>query len=187
MTLLELFRSAFYPLDLLVGGALPVVLYLCLRTGRVDRFVWRLFWLGVCLGLCWELPMQAANQLGEPWAVHRHLQEPPHWLLVVASHSLWDGGLFLVGVRILEPLCGPPVLERFRGWELAVLVAWGQASELFVELTAITGQAWAYIPRPWNPSQLKFLGSDITLLPQLIWLVAPVVFYLAALRLRRLA
>jgi len=31
----------------------------------------------------------------------------------------------------------------------------------------------------------RFNGSDITLIPQLIWLIAPIIFYLAAVRVRK--
>ena len=62
-----------------------------------------------------------------------------------------------------------------------MLVVWGQAQELCVELGATAAGAWSFTPSWWNPVLFEFMGGDITLAPQLIWLVAPIVFYFGAL------
>jgi hypothetical protein len=181
--LLELFRSNFYAIDFAVAGSTLVVVGLLYRTGRIDKFIWVLFWVGVGLGLTWEAPMQILNAIGHP--VHSYTRPAPvSPAVIVVMHSLWDGGLFLLGVGLARLVCGGPVLARFRPGELVVLVVWGQASELWVEMTSTLGEAWAYIPRPWNPALFSFNDQDITLMPQLIWLIAPIVFYLIALKIR---
>jgi len=182
--LLEVFRSNFYWIDFLIGGSAPIAVYVLYRQKRVDRFIWVLFWIGFAIGLTWEVPMQVLNELVEGHAVHTYTRPPPvHFSVIVLSHSLWDGGIFLVGVWLVHLVCEPPVFERFKPRELAVLLLWGQGSALWVELTSIMGEAWAYIPRPWNPTLFKFNGQDITLMIQLIWLAAPIVFYVIALKL----
>lgn len=181
---LELFRSSFYILDFAVGGLTPVAVYVLYRLGLIDGLIWRLFWIGCGLGLTWEVPMQVLNELVAGHAVHVYTRPPPvHFSAIIISHSLWDGGLFLLGVVLVRVFCGKPLFQKFRSCELAVLVLWGQASELWVELTSIMGEAWSYVPGPWNPSLFIFNGRDVTLLPQLIWLAAPIAFYLIALYL----
>ena len=182
---LELFRSYFYWIDFAIGLTAPVAAYVLYRRGRLPRFMWGLFWLGFAIGLTWEVPMQALNQLGEGWAVHRYTRPPwVHFSVIIIMHSFWDGGLFLLGVGLIELIGRRPAFGRFNAGELLGLIVWGQVSELWVELTSTLGEAWAYIPRPWNPSLFKFNGFDICLLLQLIWLAAPIVFYLIALRLK---
>lgn len=92
----------------------------------------------------------------------------------------------MVGMFLVYHICKEPHLVRFRWSELAVLLVWGSVFELVVELSA-SGVAWVYIPRWWNPALFQFRGADITLMPQLIWIAAPIVFYLVALAIRRRA
>jgi hypothetical protein len=78
------------------------------------------------------------------------------------------------------------VLERFRWQELTLLVIWGQASELAVEIVSVLNEGWVYSgARAWNPVLFEVAGHPITILPQLIWLAAPVAYYLCALRVVR--
>lgn len=185
-TVLEIFRTNFYWTDFAVGVLAPTLAYWLYRTRRIDRFYWALFWIGFGLGLTWEAPMQVLNQLGPALAVHSYTRPPPApFSVIIVMHSFWDGGLFLMGAGLARWLSGPAAFTRFRFLELAALVVWGQASELWVELTSTSGEAWAYIARPWNPALFHFHGQPITLLPQLIWLAAPVVFYFIALKIKK--
>lgn len=181
----ELFQSSYYWLDLLVGYAAPLIAFGLYRTGRISRFVWRLFWVGCALGLTWEIPMfvLSAADTGLPLLVWvRPL--PAHYLVFMLSHTLWDGGLFLIGVWLVHRLCPAPTFRVFRWQELAVLLIYGQVSELLVELSSTYNHGWAFIDDyPWNPTLFRFNGLPITLLPQLVWLIAPIAFYLIALRL----
>ncbi len=183
--MLELFQSSYYALDLLIGYAAPLVVFGLYRAGRVDRFVWRLFWVGCALGLTWEVPMfvLSGEDMGVPLLVWiRPL--PAHYVIFMVSHTLWDGGLFLVGVWLVRRLCRAPSFEAFRWQELGVLLVWGQVSELMVELSSTLNDGWVFITEyGYNPTLLQFNGHPITLMPQLVWLAAPVVFYLIALRM----
>ena len=182
---IELFRSHFFVIDFAIGVAAPLAAWLLYRTGRIGRFPWALFWIGCAIGLTWEVPMQTLNAIGGAWAVHGYVRPAPvpNWSIAIV-HSFWDGGLFLIGVGLVRLVRGPAYFSQFSGAELLVLLAWGQASELWVELTSTFGEAWYYIAKPLNPALFKFNSQDITLLPQLIWLAAPVVFYFIALRMR---
>jgi len=66
---------------------------------------------------------------------------------------------------------------------------WGILQELLVEYL-FNGRVWFYVPLPWNPVIIPPLpgGANTvgyTLIPQLVWVVAPVVFYISLLWLRK--
>jgi len=176
--------TALYIADLVVGFSLPLVVHLRHRGAGQDRIVRQLFWLGVAIGLTWEVPIfLSAILAASPVVVFLH-PPPLHPLWFMVSHSFWDGGLFLAGVLILRAAFGAAALQRFRWAELGVFVLWGQASELLVEITSVSGGLWAYVGTcSWNPALFEWRGHPITLLPQLIWLAAPVAYYLLAVRL----
>ena len=129
----------FFAFDLLVGFSLPVYFHLRHRSGRDDAAVLSLFWLGVGIGLVWEVPIFLSAILAEDPIV-TFIREPPlHPLIFMVAHAFWDGGLFLAGLALVRSLCTEPVLARFRWQELAVLIGWGQGSELLVEIEATAG------------------------------------------------
>lgn len=167
-----------------MGFSLPA--YLHLRHRSDGSGVIRLFWLGVAIGLTWEIPIfLSALFAADP--IVGFLREPPlHPFVFMVAHSFWDGGIFLAGLGLVRALCPHPVLAAFRWRELAVLIAWGQASELAVEITSVLNQGWVYSDvHAWNPVLFHVVGHPITLVPQLIWLAAPIAYYLAASRLAR--
>jgi len=183
--MLALFQSAYYVLDLLIGYGAPLVVFALYRTQRLDRWWWRLFWVGCALGLTWEIPMfvLSGEDTGLP-LLHWVRPLPVHYLILMGSHTLWDGGLFLVGVWLVRRLCHSPSFRSFRWQELAVLLVYGQVSELLVELSSTLNDGWVFVTGyGWNPTLFHFNGHPITLMPQLVWLVAPVVFYWIALKL----
>jgi hypothetical protein len=148
----------------------------------------RLFWLGVGVGLAWEIPLF----LSAIWAsdpIVGFLREPPlHPAVFMIAHAFWDGGLFLVGLGLVRALCARPVLVGFRWRELAVLTAWGQGSALAVEVVSVLNRGWFYpAGHAWNPVLFRLEGHPVTVLPQLIWLAAPLAYYVLALRLVRRA
>jgi hypothetical protein len=173
-------------MDLLVGFGLPIVLHWRHRSTAEDAAILRLFWLGVAVGFSWEIPIFfSAIFAAEP--VVGFLREPPlHPSVFMVAHAFWDGGLFLAGLAFVKALCAQPALEAFRWQELGVLLVWGQVSELCVELVSVFNQAWVYNDAlAWNPVLFRVAGEPITLVPQLIWLAAPVVYYGLALRVVR--
>lgn len=178
--------AGFYYLDLLIGYGLPVLVLLLAREYAGVR---SLFWLGVAVGLLWEIPIfvMSGGDVGVPLIIF--VRPPPaHWAVFLVGHALWDGGLFLVGVGLLHLFCTPPVLGHFARRELVVLLVWGQVSALCVELTSIGNDGWVYLTSyAWNPVLFWVRGYGVTLLPQLIWLLAPIVYYLGALAVLRSA
>ena len=163
-------------------------MHLSNRSRPDGAAVIRLFWLGVAIGLTWEIPIFLSSLLATDPIVE-FLREPPfHPIIFMVAHAFWDGGLFLAGLALVQALCAQPVLATFRWQELGVLVLWGQLSELAVEVVSVLNQGWVYSGiHPWNPVLFHFSGHPITVVPQLIWLAAPVAYYLCALRLVRRA
>lgn len=153
------------------------------RAGRASRDTTSLFVLGCAVGLAWEIPLSTLDGLGVT-PIFEFLSRPPFpFPVIIASHTLWDGALFLAGVALVRRLAPPPHFARFSWRELGVLLAWGQLQELGIELLATGTAGWTYVPAPWNPELFGFRGRSITLVPQLMWLLGAAVFYAAALRL----
>ena len=176
----------FYWVDLVIALSIPLLFVLLYRTRRISRYLWLLFWIGCGVGALWEIPFYFIGPYfsSDPSYVLKTPTPYPLFLLHFV-HCFWDGGLFMIGVWMVKRFCRAPHFERFRFPELAVLLVWGQLQEIAVELISTGSSGWAYVPHWWNPSMFQFRGSDITLLPQLIWVVAPIVFYVLAIRLRK--
>lgn len=176
----------FYWVDLVIALSIPLLFVLLYRTRRISRYLWLLFWIGCGVGALWEIPFYFIGPYfsSDPLYVLKTPTPYPLFLLHFV-HCFWDGGLFMIGVWMVKRFCRAPHFERFRFQELAVLLVWGQLQEIAVELISTGSSGWAYVPHWWNPSMFRFRGSDITLLPQLIWVVAPIVFYVLAIRLRK--
>jgi hypothetical protein len=176
----------FYWIDLVIALCIPLLFVSLYRTRRISQYSWLLFWIGCGVGALWEISFYFIGPYfsSDPLYVLKTPTPYPLFLLHFV-HCFWDGGLFMIGVWLVKRLCRAPHFERFRFQELAVLLMWGQLQELAVELISTGSSGWAYVPHWWNPSMFQFRGSDITLLPQLIWVVAPIVFYVLATRVRK--
>ena len=66
-------------------------------------------------------------------------------------------------------------------WGFAVGSTW----EFAVELMG-NGVIWEYRVYSWNPVWLTIGEQGYTILPQLIWVVAPIVYYLGFIRINRM-
>lgn len=179
----------YYTLDLLIGFGSPFVVYALYRAGKVRRLIWQLFWAGAAIGLLWEVPIFVGSAETTTFATIRWIEPlPTHYAVFLLSHTLWDGALFLVGVWLVNRVCAETWWTRFDAKALLVMIAWGQLSELAVEVSSTSNDGWTFITDyAWNPTLFERNGHAITLFPQLIWLAAPVLFYAVLLRLARRA
>ncbi len=183
--MMEFFKDSYYWIDFSIGTAIPLVVFALYRTGRIGRFIWYLFWVGAAVGLTWELPMSLLNEYSTTNPMVTFITPlPTHFSVIIITHSFWDGGLFLGGVWMVYKFCPEPRFDKFNIKELIVLLAWGQVSELAVELSSTYAGGWEFISYWWNPTLFMFNDKNITLFPQLIWFVAPIVFYPIALKLK---
>jgi hypothetical protein len=171
--------TLLYATDILLAAA--ALVSITRMRARGGQQPWRLFWVGCGIGLTWELGFFLRGpQFTDQPAYHFIQQFPLHPATVPFIHAVWDGALFMAGTKLVQHLCEPPHFTKFRGCELAVLVAWGNIQEIAIELLATWVGAWTFIPRPYNPRIFSFRIGDITLLPQVIWTIAPLVFYTLA-------
>ena len=183
--MIDFLTSNFYWIDFTIAVFIFVIVVLLYKFKKIDKYFWYLYWLGVLIGLTWELPMSIANEIGIYPPAHFIVPLPTHFSVIVITHSLWDGGLFLFGVWLVLIVCKKSQFEKFSYRELIVMLIWGQLSELSVELISTFSNAWEFIKYWWNPVLFVFNGHNITLLPQLIWLFAPIVFYIIAIKIKR--
>ncbi|UCC18386.1 MAG: hypothetical protein JSV62_09740 [Promethearchaeota archaeon] len=179
----------FYWFVWIVGILIFIVVSTLYGTKKIDKFIWYLFWLGVILGLSWEIALTIAN-LFSPFPPARFIIPPPlpfpySSVMIIITHSFWDGGLFLLGVWFIQLICKKPVLEKNKISELLVFIVYGQISTLIVELLSTSSGGWEYYVYVWNPLLFSFFGHNITLLPQLIWVLAPITFYSIAVKLKQ--
>lgn len=184
--------SSFYWFVWAVGFVILVVVVVLYALKHINKNTWNLFWLGFVLGMLWELPMSIANELAivsnyalppATFITPTPLQGPLAVIVISVSHSFWDAGLFLLGVFFVKLFCKEPYFDRFNIKELLVLIIFGQIQELVVELTSTFSDAWVFNTYWWNPALFVFNGHNITLMPQLIWLVASIVFYFISLKI----
>ncbi len=174
----------FIFLDIVIAISVPLFFFYMHRKGHFSPFVWYMFWTGVLIGLTWELSF---HFMGPEYSSDPLFTvSDPYPLLPILQpllHSLWDGGLFMIGTLIVHIFCKSPRLHKFRWQELGVLLAWGLCSSLVIEIMAAIGGLWEYVPRWWNPVLFIINGNKVTLLPHLVWSVAPIVFYFCALKI----
>jgi len=179
----------FYWFVWTLGILILIVIYYLYKIHKINRYYWVLFWLGFILGLIWEIPLIIANEISPfppaSYIIPTPLPSPYLSIIIIITHSLWDGGLFLLGVWFVQLICKKPIFEKFKISELMVLLIYGQISTLIIELLSTSSGGWEYFVYLWNPLLFSFLGHNITLLPQLIWVLAPIAFYVIAIKLKQ--
>ncbi|MFT4613303.1 MAG: hypothetical protein ACI9NT_000441 [Bacteroidia bacterium] len=167
--------------DLFVAACIPLVTAWLYLSGRIEmRHVWLVVW-GFMVGSTWEF---AFYFLGD--SVHAmHIEWPLPIITLHLSHTFWDAGLFIVGYWLcLKIFKTADCCTRFRWPELGIMLLWGAGQEFIVELIG-NGVIWEYRVLDWNPVWLTIGEQGYTVLPQLIWVAAPVVYYLGVLRINR--
>lgn len=167
--------------DIFVGFGIPVLTAALYLAGRIRRkHVWMVVW-GFAVGSTWEF---AFYLLGD--SIHTLRVEWPLPIITLhLSHTFWDAGLFMVGYWLcLGILKNPDCCTRFRCSELSIMLLWGAGQEFVVELMG-NGVIWEYRVLSWNPVWITVGEQGYTILPQLIWVIAPVVYYLGLLRINQ--
>lgn len=178
--------NAFYIVDIIISLSILGFLAYMHYSRRFNPAVWYMFCVGALIGATWEIGFYFIGPEFSSAPIYIfHTEFPLPSIILHILHCFWDGGLFMVGVGLVYLLLKPLHMARFRWRELGVMVLWGVIQETVVELISIWGGMWEYVGRWYNPSLFKIGDSDFTLLPVLIWVAAPVLFYLIALRINR--
>lgn len=180
-----MFDQAFYALDIIVAFSIPAFITIGVLRGRFSSRVVQALILGFLLGASWEVGFYFVGPETSSEPLYTQLRPfPGHPLLQTLSHSLWDAGLFMVGYGLVVWCCHDP-FRSFRWRELSLMLLWGGLQELAVEIIAISSNAWTFNVKPWNPKLFDYGAHQITLIPQLIWFVAPILFYGGVLLIHR--
>lgn len=176
----------FYWLDIGVALLLAGSFLVLPRLGVISSRTARLYWAGVLVGLGWEIPFYL---LGPDFSAaplyELRLRYPLHPFGQFMLHAFWDGGLFLLGLALAGRLLRGPILERFRWDVFLVLVVFGQAQSIAIEVLAGSGGTWEYLPRVYNPVLARLGSVELTLLPQLVWVLGPAAYLRLAMAVAR--
>jgi hypothetical protein len=174
--------------DFTVAIALLFFFVIARNNNQISKEYYMLFWIGSIIGATWEFTFLF---LGDDF-----LHSVKIWPYGLngwprkLSHSIWDGGLFMVGIYLCEKYLKGPLFKSFNKDELLVMLSWGIFQELLVEYL-FNGRVWIYEPLPWNPIIIPtILGSaplspGYTLIPQAVWVVAPIIFYFICLKVMK--
>ena len=128
-----------------------------------------------------QLPPASGRFVRVLWSPADMLGVPELMVDLCASAACFE--CTQVGVWLCQLLASTNGLLPF-GTQLAVHVLWGQASSLLVEWAAAASGMWAYQPAGWNRSIAQLSnGKHLTLLPQIIWLLASTAFCILTWRL----
>ena len=182
---MSILQPIFYQLDLIIGFSAPILVYVLYRTKKIDKFSWYIFWIGAAIGLTWEIPMFVGSYETTFFVTLTTISPYPyHYLIFMVSHTLWDGGLFLLGYWLVKLICKSPQFDEFNVKELVILIIYGQIQEIIVEIGAVSNDAWTFIAYTWNPALFFFNGYPITIYPQICWLYGILMFYYVVLKLK---
>jgi hypothetical protein len=168
--------------DIAIGLAVPAGAAALYALGRISMREVLFIVLGIIIGLAFELFIGFM-----PGFIAFKMHWPLPLVTILLSHSLWDGGLFMAGCVLARIILRRPlsrICAAFDWRELAIMVAWGAVSAFVVELIG-NGVMWEYQPQEWNPVWITIHGQGYTAFIQLVWLAAPVVFYLGCLGIDR--
>jgi len=174
--------------DFTFATALVIGFYFAYKNNRISSEYYTLFWIGCLIGSTWEFTFLFLG----PEFLHS-VKDWPYGLggwPRKLSHSIWDGGLFMLGIYFCERFLPDPLFRSFNKKELGIMLSWGIFQELLVEYL-FNGRVWIYEPLPWNPIIIPVLPGSAplspgyTMIPQAVWVIAPILFYLICLRITK--
>ena len=162
----------------IIGNSAPLLFIILLKTEKISREFFNLYFLGVLVGLTWEIPFALAGK-----SFHLILIDWPIDLPLVRNitYSFIDGLIFIVGILLAKVfLKNKNFLYEFDAKALSIMIIWGSVSEFLVDLNG-NGKLWLFIDNWYNPVFITINGNGLTIIPQLIWFIAPIVYYLVIL------
>ncbi len=174
--------------DFAVAVILVLYFTIAYKKGKLSRVLFYAFWIGCIIGATWEFTFMFLGD-GFAYAVNPWPFGLSGWPKKLA-HSVRDGGLFMTGVLLCRTILGRN--SRFLIWnwyEFGIMELWGISQELLVEYL-FNGRVWVYVPLSWNPVIISPLPGSATtvgytLIPQAVWVIAPIVFYYIFVKLHK--
>ena len=162
-----------------IGHTAPLVFIALYYFKYISREIFSLYFLGVLVGLTWEIPFSLAGK-----SFHLILIDWPIDLPLVRNitYSFIDGLIFLAGVFLAKAfLKNKQFLYNYNSTALFIMIIWGSFSEFLVDLNG-NGKLWLFIENWYNPVFITINDNGLTIIPQLIWFVAPILYYLTVLK-----
>ena len=182
MTIIDTLIENIFVLDYIAALLILLLVLVLYFKKKINKNTWILYWIGFGIGLLWEIPIGLSREWGVPIAEFVKPRPVLPFPLHSIMHSLWDGGIFILGIYLVYWLKTSPYFEKFDKIDLAIFIIWGQVQSVIFEIASLIIGLWNYIPNWWNPSLFDFDGHYFTLLPQLIWLFASIIFYYITLK-----
>ena len=167
----------------IVGSSSPIIFFLLYQLGYISKKIITLFIIGICVGFTWEIPFALAGE-----SFHLILVDWPIDLPLARNmnYAFLDSLIFLIGIFLCNKILKhDDYLYTFNLKALSIMIVWGSISEFLIDLNC-NGKLWLFLENWYNPVFVSIDGNDMTLIPQLIWLVAPIIYYLTVLKLIKL-
>ena len=136
------------------------------------------------LGLTWEMTFRF---MGDKWMKIKkpEIKKLPKVVYAI-SHALQDSVLFMIGVLLAWLLLGrnTKIFCNYNFIVLFIFIAWGFFQEFIIEL-AYNGDVWEYTPNKFNPTVWSRNGIHYTLVPYLVWIIAPIIFWIITVNIMK--
>ena len=163
----------------IIGNSAPLLFIILLKTEKISREFFNLYFLGVLVGLSWEIPFALAGKSFHLILIDWQIDFP---LVRNITYSFIDGLIFIVGVLLAKAyLKNKHFLYKFNSTALLIMIIWGSFSEFLVDLNG-NGKLWLFLENWYNPVFITINDNGLTIIPQLIWFIAPIVYYLTVLK-----
>ena len=163
----------------IIGKSPPLLFIILLKTEKISREFFNLYFLGVLVGLTWEIPFALAGKSFHLILIDWPIDFP---LVRNITYSFIDGLIFIVGVLLAKAyLKNKHFLYKFNSTALLIMIIWGSFSEFLVDLNG-NGKLWLFLENWYNPVFITINDNGLTIIPQLIWFIAPIVYYLTVLK-----
>ena len=163
----------------IVGNSAPLLFIILLKTKKISRELFNLYFLWVLVGLTWEIPFALAGKSFHLILIDWPIDFP---LVRNITYSFIDGLIFIVGVLLAKAyLKNKHFLYKFKSTALLIMIIWGSFSEFLVDLNG-NGKLWLFLENWYNPVFITINDNGLTIIPQLIWFIAPIVYYLTVLK-----
>ena len=162
-----------------VGSSAPIIFYVLYKYGYLSKRIFRLFIIGICIGLLWEIPFGLTGESFHLILVDWPIDIP---LARNINYAFLDSLIFLMGIFFCNIILkNDDYLEKFNSKALLIMIVWGSVSEFLIDLNC-NGKLWLFIENWYNPVFITINGNNMTMIPQLIWLIAPFLYYISILR-----
>ena len=163
----------------IIGNSAPLLFIILLKTEKISREFFNLYFVGVLVGLTWEIPFALAGKSFHLILIDWPIDFP---LVRNITYSFIDGLIFIVGVLLVKAyLKNKHFLYKFNSTALLIMIIWGSFSEFLVDLNG-NGKLWLFLENWYNPVFITINDNGLTIIPQLIWFIAPIVYYLTVLK-----